>query len=136
MRSAAAVLAVDRRKAMELTKEIQTAARQLAQCLHQDKHIRTYLEALEESQTDPEASALEKQMYDEYEALIARQQAGEMLSQEDTRSFYELRQKVQDHPLISRRDRLHRQIKPYLNEIAQEISFALGADYTVLAKPH
>lgn len=59
-----------------------------------------------------------------------------MLSQEDTRVFYELRQKVQDHPLISRRDRLHRQIRPYLSEIGEEISFALGADYTVLAKPH
>lgn len=121
---------------MVLTSEIQAAASQLGECLQQDRHIRTYLDALEESRTDPEASTLETRMYEEYEALIARQQAGEMLSQEDTCVFYELRQQVQDHPLISRRDRLHRQIRPYLNEIAEEISFALGVDYTALAKPH
>lgn len=121
---------------MELTKEIQNAARHLGQCLRQDKHVGVYLEALEACQNDPEASGLEKQMYDEYEALIARQQAGEILSQDDTHGFYELRQQAQDHPLISRRDRLHRQIRPYLSDIATEISFPLGVEYAVLAKPH
>lgn len=121
---------------MELSQEIQTAARHLGQCMRQDDYIRKYLDALEESHTDTEASTLEKKMYDEYERLIAREQEGEILSYEDTRPFYELRQQVQDNPLISRRNRLHRQIRPYLNQIAEEISFVLGIDYTVLAKEH
>lgn len=121
---------------MELTQEIQAAARHLGQCLRQEDYIRKYLDALEESQTNPEASALEKKMYDEYETLIAREQEGEILGDEDTHSFYELRQQVHNNPLITRRNRMHRQIRPYLNQIAEEISFVLGMDYTVLAKEH
>lgn len=121
---------------MELTPEIKTAARHLGQCLRQDDYIRKYLDALEETHIDPEASALEKNMYDEYERLIAREQAGEILSNADTRNLYELRQQVHDNPLISRRNRMHRQIRPYLNQIAEEISSVLGVDYTILAKPH
>ena len=121
---------------MELTPEIQDAARHLGQCMRQDDYVRTYLDALEESHTNPEASALEKNMYDEYERLIAREQAGEILSNADTRDFYELRQQVQDNPLITRRNHMHRQIRPYLNQIAEGISFLLGVDYTILAKPH
>ena len=121
---------------MELTPEIQAAARHLGQCMRQEDGVRKYLEALEETHTDPEASALEKNMYDEYERLIAREQAVEILSYEYTRDFYELRQQVQDHPLISRRNRMHGLIRPYLYQIAEEISFVLGVDYTALARPH
>jgi len=121
---------------MELTKEIQTAARRLGQCLRQDDYIRKYLDALEETRTNPEANALETKMYAEYERLIAREQEGEILTYEDTREFFELRQQVQDNPLISRRNRTHRQIRPYVHQIAEEISFVLGVDYTPLAKPH
>jgi hypothetical protein len=121
---------------MELTSEVETAARQLGQCLRQDDYIRAYLDALEESHTNPEASALEAKMYAEYERLIAREQEGEILNYEDTREFYELRKQVQDHPLISRRNRIHREIRPYVHQIAEEISLVLGMDYTILAKPH
>lgn len=119
---------------MELTEEIRTAARQLGQFLRQEDYIRTYLDTLKEIQADPEASMLEKNMYEVYESLLARQQAGEQLSQEDTRAFYQLRQQVQSHPLISKRDNILRLVKPYLSQIADEISFPLGVDYTALAK--
>jgi cell fate (sporulation/competence/biofilm development) regulator YlbF (YheA/YmcA/DUF963 family) len=120
---------------MELPPEIQTAARHLGQCMRGDDYIRKYLDALEETRTNPEASALETKMYAEYERLIAREQEGEILSDEDTREFYKLRQQVQDNSLIFRRNRLHRQIRPYLNQVAEEISFVLGVDYIALAKP-
>ncbi len=120
---------------MELTEEIQTAASQLGQSLRQDEHVRAYLDSLKEFQSDPEASALEKKLYEVYETLLARQQAGEQLSQEDIRPFNELRGQVQSHPLISRRNDMLRLVKPYLNQVAEEISFPLGVDYTALAKP-
>lgn len=119
---------------MELTEEIKSAARQLGQSLRQDSYIRTYLSAVQEIQNDSDASALEKKMYDVYESLIARQQAGEQLSREETRDFYDLRQQVQSHPLISKRDNTLRLVKPYLNQVAEEIGFLLGVDYTALAK--
>jgi cell fate (sporulation/competence/biofilm development) regulator YlbF (YheA/YmcA/DUF963 family) len=120
---------------MQLTEEIKTAARQLGQALRHDDYVRAYLDALKESQTDPDASALEKNMYDVYEALIARQQTGELLDQEDARAFYELRRRVQAHPLISKRDDLLRLIQPNLAQVAEEIGFVLGVDYTALARP-
>ena len=39
------------------------------------------------------------------------------------------------HPLIARRNDMLRLVKPYLNQIAEEISFVLGVDYSALAKP-
>ncbi|MBN2115488.1 MAG: YlbF family regulator [Anaerolineales bacterium] len=120
---------------MPLTEEIKDAARQLGQALHQDEYIRIYLDALQATQTDPEASALEKEMYEVYEGLIARQQAGEDLSQDDTRVFYELRRQVAHHPLISQRNDMLNTIRPYLHQVAEEISFVLGADYPELTKP-
>lgn len=119
---------------MELTEEIKAAARQLGQSLRQENWVRAYLNALEEARSDPETSALEQKMYEVYEALIIRQQAGEILDQEDTRPFYELREQVHDHPLIARRNGMLRLAKPYLAEVADEISFPLGMDYAALAR--
>jgi cell fate (sporulation/competence/biofilm development) regulator YlbF (YheA/YmcA/DUF963 family) len=120
---------------MELTEEIKTAALQLGQSLHQDEHVRAYLDALQESQTDPDASAMEKKMHDEYKALITRQQSGEGCNRDANRAYYELNQQAQNNPLISRRNTMLRQVKPRLAQIAEEISFGLGVDYATLAKP-
>lgn len=136
MPSEAVARAVDRKAYVKLTEEIQRTARQLGQCLRQDEYLRSYLAAVEEVRTNPEACALETKMYTEYERLIAREQGEEMPTYEDTRKFYELRQQAQNHPLISRRDSMHRQIRPYLHQIAAAISLALGEDYVALAKPH
>lgn len=120
---------------MELTEEVKIAAHQLGQALCQDDYVRDYLDALKETLTDPDASALEKKMYDEYKTMITHQQSGEELNQDDTRVFYELRQQVQNHPLLSKRDDKIRLVKPYLAQIAEEISFVLGVDYAALARP-
>ncbi len=120
---------------MELGEEIKAAARQLGQALRQDDYIRTYIDALKAAQIDPDASALEKKMYDEYKALIARQQVGEGFNQEETRAFFELHQEAQNHPLISKRHDKLRLVKPYLAQIAEEISCVLDVDYAALAKP-
>jgi cell fate (sporulation/competence/biofilm development) regulator YlbF (YheA/YmcA/DUF963 family) len=136
MLSEAVARAVDRKVHVIVTQEIQTAARQLGQHLRQDEHVRKYLDAAEEVRNSPEACALETKMYAEYERLIAREQGEEMPTYEDTREFYELRQQVQNHLLISRRESMHRQIRPYLHQIAEAISLVLGEDYVALAKPH
>ena len=120
---------------MELTEDIKNVAQRLGQTLRQDSHVRAYVEALKKLESDPEAKALEKKMYDMYEALLARQQASERLSQQEIQAFNELRRQVMSHPLISQRDEMLRLLKPQLAEIADEIGFALGIDYTVLARP-
>lgn len=118
---------------MDLPETIQNAAQVLGKSLRADGLIHSYLEAVEQFRADPQASQLEKQLYDLYNTLIARQQAGEQLSREDTQPFYELRRQVQTHPLISKRENELRLIRPYLADIADEISASLGMDYTALA---
>lgn len=120
---------------MPLTEEIKIAALQLGQALRQDEDVLMYLDAVEKIQADPDASALERKMYEVYEGLIARQQAGEDLSEEDTRAFYELRQQVQIYPLISRRHECLSFIRPRLAQVAEEISFVLGVDFVGLTRP-
>ncbi|MCX8063270.1 MAG: YlbF family regulator [Anaerolineales bacterium] len=118
---------------MELNPEIQTAALNLVRAMKDDTTIRLYLSAKEAVQNDPEASALENQLIELYESLIQRQQQGEKLSEEDIQAFNSLRYQVRVHPLIAQRENALAQIKPYLAQIADEISYTLGIDYTILA---
>ncbi len=119
---------------MDLTETLKNAALALGKSLRQDDFMRAYLEALEAFQADPEARRLEEQLYATYDALVARQQAGEQISREEIQQFQELRRQVQTHPLISKRENELRLIRPYLADIADEISALLGVDYTILAR--
>jgi cell fate (sporulation/competence/biofilm development) regulator YlbF (YheA/YmcA/DUF963 family) len=119
---------------MQVTEEIKDAARQLGQALWQDDYIRLYLDVLQATQADPDASALEKKMYEAYEGLIGRQQTGEESSEEDIQTFRKLRSQVQQHPLVSQRTDMLNTIRPYLRQIAEEISSVLGVDFAALAR--
>ncbi len=120
---------------MELTAEIQAATLRLVDSMKNDPTIQTYFQAKELVEMDAEASALENQLFSLYESLIRRQQRGEQLSEEDIQAFNSLRYQVRMHPLIAQRENALVEIKPYLAQIAQEISYALGIDYTTLADP-
>jgi len=120
---------------MELTNEIQATARQLGQSLRREEHVRAYLDAEAKCQADPEASTLEKEMYLLYEALIAHEQSEEIDGKEDMNEFHKVRKQALEHPLISKRNDIHKMVQPYLNQVAEEISFGLGMDYIFLAKP-
>jgi cell fate (sporulation/competence/biofilm development) regulator YlbF (YheA/YmcA/DUF963 family) len=119
---------------MPLTEEIKSAAKQLGEALCQDDYVRLYLDALHQTRTDPEVNVLEKKMYEVYEELIARQQVGEELAKEDLRAFSELRRQVQNHPLVTQRNDTLNSIRPYLNQIAEEINFVLGVDFASLTR--
>ncbi len=118
---------------MQISDEIQEAARQLGEALRQDENVRPYLEALAGYQNDPEAKALEERVYCHYKAMIARQQSGET-NREDIQRFNDLRRQAQLHPKIAHRNDMLHLIKPYLNEVAEEISFILGVDFTAPAR--
>ncbi len=120
---------------MELDEKIKVAALQLGQALRQDERVQAYLDALKETESDPEASTLEKKMYEVYEKLVTCQQVCEQPDPQLTRTFYELRHQVQTHPLISKRYEMLSVLQPHLNEIAEEINFVLGVDFSALARP-
>jgi hypothetical protein len=52
----------------------------------------------------------------------------------ETQPFFELRRKVQAHPLIARREESLRLLKPHLVEITEEISSILGIDYSSMVE--
>ena len=120
---------------MELDEKIRAAALQLGQVLREDERVQAYLDALKETQSNPEASALEKRMYEVYEGLVTCQQVCEQPDPELNRAFYELRHRVQTHPLISKRYEMLSALRPHLNEVAGEINFVLGIDFSALARP-
>lgn len=121
---------------MELTPEIKLAALHLVEAMKNDATIQIYLSAQAAVQNDPQAEGLEKQLIELYENLIHRQQQGEKLSEEEIEAFNSLRYQVRVHPLIAQRESALAQIKPYLAQIADEISYVLGIDYTTLADVH
>ena len=120
---------------MELDEKIRAAALQLGQALHQDERVQAYLNALDATQSDPQASALEKKMYESYKGLVTCQQVCEQPDPELSHTFYELRQQVQTHPLISKRYDMLSILQPHLNEVAEEINFVLGVDFSAMARP-
>ena len=119
---------------MLLNEEITTAAQSLGKALRKDSYLRDYLEAVERFKADPEASELEARLYSLFDQFTARQQAGEQLSREEVDGFYALRNQVGVNPRVAERDSVLQALKPYLAEIADEISSMLGVDYIDLAK--
>ena len=119
---------------MLLNEDITTTAQLLGKTLRKDSYLHDYLEAVERFKADPEASELEARLYSLFDQFTARQQAGEQLSREEVDGFYALRKQVGVNPRVAERDSGLQVLKPYLVEIADEISGMLGVDYTDLAK--
>lgn len=113
---------------------IEQAALALGQALRANPVTQAYLEANQRVAADPEAGALEKELYATYEALIARQQKGEQIPPEDVQAFYALRDRFFSHPLVQERENALQPLKSLFIEVAVEISTPLGVDYTKLAQ--
>lgn len=108
--------------------ELLESARALGATLNQAKSVQTYLQAKTEANTESASHMLEV-----YQALIARQQNGEQLTQSEVQGFYALRNQAQSHPLIKARDAALSQVKGVFAEAGTEITNQLGVDFTALA---
>jgi len=117
-----------------LSPEIEQAARALGQALRAQPAMEAYLAAAQRVAADAEASELEKQVYAVYEALIARQQAGEQIPRAEIQAFYTLRDRFFSHPLVEERENALQLLKGLLLETAARLSEPLGVDYTILAR--
>lgn len=117
---------------MELPEEIREAAEALGEALAMSDVVQQYLQAQARLEADPEAKALEERFQALYQDLLARQQAGEELPQNEVQGFYALRFEVQQHPLIAERDFALSQLKGYFADVAFELSTWLGVDYTAM----
>ncbi len=118
----------------ELPQNIQDAARALAETILANPQARAYQSAIQTFEDGPQAVALEKRFMDLYVELIARQQKGEILNQQDLAPFYTLRSEYYSHPLIVARNDALGLFKPLLADAAEQISVQLGIDFTELAR--
>ena len=119
---------------MILPEELQKTAQSLGEALKANEAVQAYLKAKADLEKDAEGSTLETRLFTLYESLIARQQVGETLERQELDEFYSLRNLVRTHPLVTERDAALTQAKLFLADIANEISNALGVDYTALAQ--
>ncbi|MGC8782530.1 MAG: YlbF family regulator [Anaerolineae bacterium] len=119
---------------LQLPAALYEAARTLGQALAADDYVSAYREARARAEADATATGLEQRLATLYEELLARQQAGETLSQEQRTAFYDLRRQVQTQPSLIARDEALAQLKPVLADLAAEISMILEVDYTALAR--
>lgn len=119
---------------MILSNELQQAAQTLGETLRRDDSVQTYLAAKALVDADPDAHELEQRLLEQYDNLIARQQAGEELAQAEVDDFYALRGQTYDHPLIVRRETALQPVKAVFAGIGAELSAELGFDYTALAR--
>lgn len=118
----------------ELPQNIQDAARALTEAILADPQAKTYQDAVSAFEANPEAVALEKRFMDFYNALIARQQNGEKLEQQEVEKFYAMRAEYSAHPLIVARNDALGAFKPLMAEAGENISAQIGLDFTELAR--
>ena len=118
----------------ELPQDIQDAVRTLADAILTNPQAQAYQSAIQIFEDDLQAVALEKHFMDIYAELIARQQKGEILSQQDLAPFYTLRNEYYAHPLVVARNDALGAFKPLLAEAGEQISIQIGMDFTELAK--
>ena len=113
--------------------ELLESARALGATLNQVSAVQNYLQAKSEAESNTESASLEAHMLKVYQALIARQQNGEQLTQSEVQEFYALRNQAQSHPLIKARDAALSQVKVVFAEAGTEITNLLGVDFPTLA---
>lgn len=117
-----------------LSEELKQAAQALGESLRATEAMQAYLAAQACLRADPEASSLEDRFLQLYHSLLARQQAGEELTQAEVDEFYALRSQMQRHPLIAERDAALTLLRSTFAVAGLELSNELGLDFTALAQ--
>ncbi|MFW6098108.1 MAG: YlbF family regulator [Chloroflexota bacterium] len=117
---------------MTLDKELKQAAENMGHALREHEAVRAFLDAQEALNADAEMAALDRQHQEMYDSLIARQRAGEQLTNDEIETFQTLRKRVQGHPLVMARDMALNDAKSFLVNVGYDLSMALGLDYPAL----
>lgn len=117
---------------MEVPAKIQTLARQLGEALHQTRAVQAFLAADREFQADLTARTMSERLFALQDELIARQSAGELLSQAEVDEFYALRQQIALQPSVLKRQEALDDLKLYFMGISAELSQRLGVDYAAM----
>lgn len=117
---------------MIMDNELQQAAENVGQALRTHETVQAFLKAQAALDADAEIAGLDRQYRETYQALVARQRAGERLSNAEIKALQTLRNQVQFHPLVMARDLALNDAKGFLANVGYDLSMALGLDYPAL----
>jgi cell fate (sporulation/competence/biofilm development) regulator YlbF (YheA/YmcA/DUF963 family) len=117
-----------------LSDELKQAAQALGESLRATEAVQIYLAAQARLRADPEAYSLEDRFLRLYQSLLARQQAGEELTQAEMDEFYALRSQMQRHPLFIERDMALTLLRSTFAVVGLDLSNELGLDFSTLAQ--
>lgn len=119
---------------MALSENLIQAAEQFGAALHDLPEVQAYLQAEAAVKADPELQRLKAEADRIYlEILRGERKDGDF----DTRAvneFYRLRERLANHPLVTRRDACLQTVKSLFEQAAASMSAILSVDYTELTK--
>lgn len=117
---------------MTLDNELKQAAENMGQVLRAHEAVQAYLKAQAALDEDTDIGALDRQYQETYQTLLARQRAGEPLTNAEIEAFQALRKEVQGSPLVLQRDMALNDAKSVLVNVGYDLSMELGLDYPAL----
>ena len=122
-------------KIQPLSSDIEQAAGELGAALRQSPIMQAYLEACAAVEADPRARGLEAEVQALADELTQRQAAGELLSAGELDRFYRLRSDVRSNPLLAERDRCFELLRSMFGQVNDDLSGAMGINFSELLQP-
>ncbi|MBN1370363.1 MAG: YlbF family regulator [Anaerolineaceae bacterium] len=117
------------------SQEVLQAASELGSALRQSPMMQAYLEACAAVEADLRARELEAEVQALADELTQRQAAGEMLSSAELDHFYRLRSEVRSNPLLAERDRCFELLRSLFSRVNDDLSGAMGINFSELLQP-
>lgn len=117
------------------SQEVLQAASELGAALRQSPIMQAYLEACAAVEADARARGLEAEVQALADELTQRQAEGEMLSPAELDRFYRLRSEVRSNPLLAERDRCFEQLRSQFGRVNDDLSGAMGINFSELLQP-
>jgi cell fate (sporulation/competence/biofilm development) regulator YlbF (YheA/YmcA/DUF963 family) len=116
-----------------INQELLEAAQALGAALRQAGTVQDYLAACADCAADADLVTQEERLLAVYQALAARQRAGEQLAEEEVQEYYALRAQVQASPQVMTRETALAGVKRLFVDAGAVLSNQLGLDFTELA---
>ena len=119
---------------MPITEEIRQAAENLGKLLGANPNVQDFLRLENETQQDPRIVDLETRLASLNQKLAEREQTGGRLDRSVVEEYYDLKDRVNDHPLIIARDYQMDIVKALFAQAAHRMTPILGIEYTSLVQ--
>ncbi len=113
---------------------LKKAAEQFGAALANSQPVRDYRASRSALDADHGAARQQSHLESIYDDLVRRQSQGEMISQGEIESYYQLEQEVRSNPLLTRRDQALERVKDFFSETHNILCDHLGVTFVDLVK--